>query len=267
MVHSSDKLIIGYASGTPTHDRDLALISPALKQVLCNHAEAELWLVGPFQPGENWPAKSSQLRRIPLLPWRELPSLLVQFDINLAPLVSDNPFSLSKSEIKYLEAGLVSVPTIATRTPAFEYAIHSGDNGFLARSDDEWLSALEQLVGSLELRKQMGQRARTQVKEQYNPRQRSQELMTTLNAIHHYKRGRDLWDLMNLDLMESERENRLRNPENLWISEKVERQPSLVHRAIYQIRHRNLASLIGNVWIYLRRQVAFIFPFPRREAH
>lgn len=260
-AHSSDKLVIGYASGTPTHDRDLALISPALTQILCNHAEAELWLVGPIQPVENWPAKSSQLHRIPFLPWRELPSLLVQFDINLAPLMSDNPFSLSKSEIKYLEAGLVSVPTVASRTPAFEFAIRHGDNGFLVRNEGEWLSVLERLIESPEMRQQVGQQAQTQVLEQYSPIRRSQEIVATLNRIYSNERGKPLWDLEQVTWMEAEREKRLIRSEGFWVSEKQEHQPSMAQRAVYQLRHRSLTSLAGYVWIYFRRWLAFIFPF------
>ena len=41
--------------------------------------------------------------------WRELPWIIAQTDINLAPLEMDNPFCQAKSEIKFVEAALVGV--------------------------------------------------------------------------------------------------------------------------------------------------------------
>jgi glycosyltransferase involved in cell wall biosynthesis len=256
--------VLGYASGTPTHDRDFALISPELKEVLCNHPDVELWLVGPIQPGEDLQIKSHQIRRIPLVPWRELPSLLVQFDINLAPLASDNPFSLSKSEIKYVEAGLVSVPTVASKTPAFEFAIHNWVNGCLVESKGEWLSLIEQLLVSPELRDQIGRQAYIRVMEQYHPGKRSQELIGTLNDIYYANRGSILWNREDIAQMELLREDNLKQPEAFWIPEKLERQPSMAQRANYQLYHRSFANLAGYIWIYIRRRLAIFFPFRKR---
>ena len=45
--------------------------------------------------------------------WRELPELISNVDINIAPL-KDNIFNEAKSENKWIEASLVKVPTIAS---------------------------------------------------------------------------------------------------------------------------------------------------------
>ncbi len=81
-----------------------------------------------------------------MVPWRDLPEKLAKLDINIAPLVMNNPFGKSKSEIKYVEAGLVRVPTIASPTEAFKFAIQSGVNGILAADEEEWSDALAMLV-------------------------------------------------------------------------------------------------------------------------
>jgi hypothetical protein len=54
--------------------------------------------------------------------------VVMMLDINLAPLVMDNPFAQSKSEIKYMEAALVRAPTIASPTDAYRFAIRPGEN-------------------------------------------------------------------------------------------------------------------------------------------
>jgi glycosyltransferase involved in cell wall biosynthesis len=48
----------------------------------------------------------------------------------------DNPFSQSKSEIKFMEAALLGIPTVASPTQAFQHAIISGENGYLAAPGD-----------------------------------------------------------------------------------------------------------------------------------
>ena len=87
-----------------------------------------------------------RIRQSPLVPWAEFLPLLNSLDINLAPLEPENPFCRSKSEIKYTEAALLGIPTVASRIDALEYAIREGTTGFLAGTTDEWVTALERLV-------------------------------------------------------------------------------------------------------------------------
>jgi len=67
------RVVIGYASGTPTHDRDFELVRPALQAVLRRHDHAELWLVGPLDPGPGWESFAGRLHRVDFVPWRSLP--------------------------------------------------------------------------------------------------------------------------------------------------------------------------------------------------
>ena len=46
-----DAVIMGYASGTRTHDRDFAVVAPALRQVLVQYPQTKLWLIGDVDPG------------------------------------------------------------------------------------------------------------------------------------------------------------------------------------------------------------------------
>jgi len=81
-------------------------------------------------------------------------------DINLAPLVLNDPFCESKSELKFFEAGVVGVPTVAVANRTFSEAISDGVDGFLAKDTDEWVQKLEKLILEPNLRQKMGQKAR-----------------------------------------------------------------------------------------------------------
>jgi glycosyltransferase involved in cell wall biosynthesis len=65
------------------------------------------------------------------VPLDQLPNEIAQFDVNLAPLEVGNPFCEAKSELKYFEAALAGVPTIASPTGPYRRAIRHGETGFL----------------------------------------------------------------------------------------------------------------------------------------
>lgn len=95
--------------------------------------------------------------------WDKLPALISEVDINLAPLVN-SIFNRAKSEIKWIEAALVKVPTVASKIGAFSDAIIDGETGLLA-TDDEWFDKLEALVLSTELRQEIADAAYQDVLE------------------------------------------------------------------------------------------------------
>jgi glycosyltransferase involved in cell wall biosynthesis len=251
---AKDRLIIGYASGTSTHNQDFALIKPALQAILSRHINVELWLVGPLDPGDGWNGLQQQVRRIKFVPWQNLPEIQVQFDLNLAPLQIDNPFGQSKSEIKYVEAALLRVPTIASPSGAFTYAIRQGDNGFLAKDSQEWEQTLERLITQPILRHTVGERAFEDVQQRYHPWVRARELAETLETLLNQKLAADY------DLNTSNQRSKGTLP-SYWDSVTLERTPTLFQRGLYTLRYRNLRTLIKQLWIYFRRLVVPIFPY------
>ena len=76
---------------------------------------------------------------MPFVPWLELPGVLRDLDVNLAPLAPSSRFNEAKSAIKWLEAALVETPTVATPTGPFREAIEDGGTGLLATTPDEWV--------------------------------------------------------------------------------------------------------------------------------
>ncbi len=184
-----DRVVVGYGSGTATHRKDLAEAAGALAELMARHPQVELHVVGALHPDDPLPLPDAlnpfadRVRHRPGVPWPEWLALQHSFDVNLAPLESGNPFCDAKSEIKYTEAALVGVPTVASRTGAFEYAIRDGETGFLAGDPDEWLVKLEALVTDAGLRRRVGEAARADVLARYAPEVLGEGLVETLTAI------------------------------------------------------------------------------------
>ncbi len=172
---------LAYLSGTNMHDLDFALVEPALATVLATFPTARLRLVGYLRPSERLAPYADRIERLPFLPWPEVFECLSDVDINLAPLASLGAFSDAKSAVKYLEAAVMGVPTIASPTPPFEAAIEDGKNGMLADTK-EWARALTTLIEDGPLRRRLGTAARTDAFLHYGPASQADDLMALLEV-------------------------------------------------------------------------------------
>ena len=158
---SPGPLRVGYFSGTTTHDADWRHIERSVIEVLEAHPDAELWLGGHLTPTEAVIGRlGDRVRRLPFTAWHRLPALLRDLDVNLAPLEPGSRFNDAKSAIKWLEAALVSTPTIASPSAPFRDAIEDGHTGWLADDPADWATMLERALQDGDLRTLVGARAR-----------------------------------------------------------------------------------------------------------
>ena len=154
---TSDIVKIGYFSGSISHNENFELIKPAIKQLLKKYSNVQLHIVGILDIPQDMKPFENQIVTHDYVDWDKLPALISEVDINLAPLV-DSIFNRAKSEIKWIEAALVKVPTVASKIGAFSDAVIDGETGLLA-ADDEWFDKLEALVLSPELRQKIAESA------------------------------------------------------------------------------------------------------------
>lgn len=151
---------IGYLSGTNTHDLDWAFVEPAVLEILGRHAGVQLWLGGQVKASDALDRFGSRVRRLPMLHWTELPAVLADLDVNLAPLQPDSVFNDAKSAIKWLEAALTATATVASPTEPFCEAIEPGRTGLLADTAEQWVDSIETLLVDEDLRASIARRAR-----------------------------------------------------------------------------------------------------------
>lgn len=181
---------IGYLSGTRTHQGDFRLVYPALMAVLREQPDVRLVIVGALDV-EEFPGLApflDQIDLLPLRPWTELPAAIANIDINLICL-EQTPFNEGKSNLKYFEAALLRVPSIASPTRIHCENIRHGHNGLLAGSTEEWYAGLKELVSSVERREQMGEHALEQVLNRYVPLATAVAAMEAYQQILEWHRG------------------------------------------------------------------------------
>jgi glycosyltransferase involved in cell wall biosynthesis len=184
-----DLLRIGYAGGSRTHQRDFAVAAPAIARVLRENPQARLTIFKDPSSGEGlvlmdeFSAFSELADRIE---WRDmvklgaLPTELARFAVNVAPLEANNPFCEAKSELKFFEAALAGVPTVASPSGPFMRAIDHGVTGFLARTEDEWHQALTLLLTDATARHRMAQAAYHVSLGRFGPAQRARSFSLML---------------------------------------------------------------------------------------
>jgi glycosyltransferase involved in cell wall biosynthesis len=191
--HKSDNLIrIGYMSGTNTHNYDFREVQPALLSLLKKYSNLMLHIAGPLEISDEFKPFSQQIIRIPFMNWKKLPFEIAKLDINLAPL-ENTAFSQAKSDLKYFEAALVKVPTVASYVDEYIYNIRDGYNGFLAKNKLEWEEKLENLIKDKNLRLTIGENAYNEIIEKRNltvTAENFNKIINSITEIHNTNRAK-----------------------------------------------------------------------------
>jgi glycosyltransferase involved in cell wall biosynthesis len=206
---------IGYASGTRTHQKDFAVVAPAIARVLRDNPSARLVLFRDPNGGEGIVVADEfeELHAVAeQIEWRDkvalpdLPAELARFDINLAPLEVGNPFVEAKSELKYWEAALAGVPTVASPTGPYKRAIEHGRTGYLAGNDEEWAEHLAALVKDPGLRARIAHHAYLDTLWRFGPLHHQAAIGSMLDQAQG---GRAAARAMLLDLLTARTEHRV----------------------------------------------------------
>ncbi|HAR99839.1 MAG: Methyltransferase type 11 [Candidatus Moranbacteria bacterium GW2011_GWC2_37_73] len=164
---TDNKINLGYFSGTLSHNKDFATITEALVQIMEKNENVELFLVGPLDIENELNKFASRIKQLPYVTREKHFGNLASVDINLVPLEIGNPFCESKSELKFFEAGIVGVPTVAAATAPFVEAIADGVDGFVANGTEQWIEKIENLILDENLRIEIGEKAREKALSRY----------------------------------------------------------------------------------------------------
>ena len=105
---------------------------------------------------------------------------LQRVDIGVYPLIQDE-WVLGKSGLKAIQYMAFGLPTVATNVGTTPIIIDHMRNGWLVKTDDDWVHALETLASNPELRKRMGEAARSTVIEEYSTKAIQSAYLKILN--------------------------------------------------------------------------------------
>ena len=153
-----DRIVLGYFSGSNTHGRDFELIADVLLELMQEHENVYLKIVGCLELPDGFRKVKERISGDGFMDWRKLPDAIASVDINLMPL-ENTFFHACKSENKWMEAALVKVPTIGSYNEEIANATRPGENILLCKTKEEWKGHLELLIKNEKVRVAMAQRA------------------------------------------------------------------------------------------------------------
>lgn len=168
-------VVIGWL-GSPSTEKYLELIKPALEDLFKDHPDLEMRVIG----GGDFQLQNTEVMHIPWQMETEVENLL-EFDIGLMPLPLEE-WSKGKSGGKartYMAAGVVPVCTaIGYNLKLIEHE----KTGYLVETLDDWARALGDLADSEQLRESVGRAAREVVIERFSIEEQAQKLKEVLDT-------------------------------------------------------------------------------------
>ncbi len=168
-------VVVGWM-GSPETARFLADAVPALARAQAR-ADFVLRVVG----DERFAAAGIELEARAWEYEREADELR-GFDVGVMPL-RDDEWAMGKCSLKLLQYMSTGLATVSSPSGSVGDIVRDGDNGFVARTGDEWTERLVALVGDAQRRARMGGRAREWVLAHYNLATYGPRLVAILRAV------------------------------------------------------------------------------------
>lgn len=162
--------------GAPATAQFLQLIAPALHEIVARKL-ARVVAVG---------ANTEQLDDLPIRaqPWTEATEVadIQGFDIGIMPL-PDAPFERGKCGYKLIQYMACGKPVVASPVGVNSMIVRDGVDGYLASTQQEWISALTKLIADPLLREQMGGEGRRRVETGYSLQQAAPRFAALIESI------------------------------------------------------------------------------------
>ncbi|MBR3248589.1 glycosyltransferase [Candidatus Saccharibacteria bacterium] len=162
----SGEIVIGYLSGSITHNPDFELIKPALIKIMDEFENTKLCVMGHLDLPKELKRFEGRVIRKPFANWQKLPEVIAGLDINLAP-IEKTIFNEAKSENKWTEAALCKVVTVASDFGAFKDVIENGVDGMLCKTGEDWYEKIKEIIVDEKLRKKIAENAHKKAMKGY----------------------------------------------------------------------------------------------------
>lgn len=167
-----EKQIRLYWGGGMSHWEDLVLIREPLKRIFEKYQNAKIVMLGWMPEGfeQTFPG------RVEFRKWSNFNAYPYEYaslgvDISLIPLV-DNEFNRCKSNIKWIEASSLQIPSVVSYCSPYKEVESLSDKDLAVFIDgnnpDSWVKGISMLIDNPDLRKKIGEESRMVVEKHFD---------------------------------------------------------------------------------------------------
>jgi glycosyltransferase involved in cell wall biosynthesis len=150
--------VLGWAGGI-SHSSDIAYIKPAVEAAL-ERPDWEVQVCGLT----SYPFKQHpRLKPLNPVDVPKYATIVANFDVGLAPL-NDCVFNRAKSDLKFVEYGILSIPAVYSFVGPYKTAIRHGTDGLIAKTPADWAKYAIRLMDDETYRTAMGEAAHKRAK-------------------------------------------------------------------------------------------------------
>jgi len=97
-----------------------------------------------------------------------IPEYLKTIHIGLMPVVDNTKFNQAKSPTKLFEYMAMAKPVVASYIGEAPHIIQDGEDGFLAKTKEEFIEKMQKLIEDSDMRRNMGKKGRQTVEKDYS---------------------------------------------------------------------------------------------------
>jgi glycosyltransferase involved in cell wall biosynthesis len=176
-VDSAGPPVIGWI-GSPSTWRHVRPFLPFFSELVSDgRARVRIIGAGPQAEEDSFPG-------LELVKWNEATEVaeVQAMDIGIMPL-ADEPWTRGKCGYKLIQYMACGLPVIASPVGVNSDIVTDGVSGFLARTDEEWQSALLQLLREPLLRSRMGEAGRSRIVADYSLATHAPRLSALLKSL------------------------------------------------------------------------------------
>jgi glycosyltransferase involved in cell wall biosynthesis len=192
-VADPQRVVIGYMGGH-THLYDVRSILPAIQAILAQYPERLEFRFWGLKPPEELLSAPQVTWTIPdTLLYRDFAAYFQQqsADIFIGPLES-NEFNSCKSSIKFFEYSALGAPGVFSDIEPYRQVVEHGSSGYLAASQEDWISHLSYLIENPVERVRVAGQAQAFIKNRWLLSEHAHLWRETYQDGLRHDRGKDL---------------------------------------------------------------------------
>jgi glycosyltransferase involved in cell wall biosynthesis len=167
------KIAIGW-TGTHSTIEYLNDLIPAIEE-LKTEIDFDFIIISNRQP-------DFKIRSLKFISWKKETEIedLLKINVGIMPLRSD-AWSEGKCGFKALQYMALGIPAVVSPVGVNNKIVDDGINGFLAKTNDEWKSALKTLLTDTHKRIEMGREARRKIEQHFSVKSNTENFLSLFN--------------------------------------------------------------------------------------